>query len=338
MNCLYQIPYKILFILFLALPNLSIQCATITNACDASLLGDQLMNYIKANYLAHKYNIPFVLKPFVNSDKFKLYDVHPKNNTKQGPLIRKEQQLNLSSNTINQISYFCKIDGFNDPLFIHTWISALQDKTFMNKMRNLIALKHHSIPVPPKDHISVAVHIRKPLGGGQNISLQLYDQTNLIKDKHLPYDVEWPYKSIPDQYYIDQIKKVLALLPNEPIFIKLFSNSVNPLALLNIYKREIKPDNNVTMTIDTKPFNNYIAEDMIEMTNFNYLIRGQSNFSQISDFIGKHIMTISPNTISWYKNTKGERCLAVDTLIIKTKNENDDYQFRTINNDNNPLT
>ena len=72
--------------------------------------------------------------------------------------------------------------------------------------------------------------------------------------------------------------------------------------------------------------------DLISLSRFPYMIRSISNFSQISDFIGEHKLVISPKQMAYYRDKKNKKHLVIETVTIKTRDENGIIHKRTEKN------
>ena len=95
--------------------------------------------------------------------------------------------------------------------------------------------------------------------------------------------------------------------------------------MINRFKKRINEPN--IRFSHTKNWVASVVNDLVLMSQFDYLIRGRSNFSQIADLKGNQKMVISPKNFAWYKNEKNENCLVVETLRIKSKLSNGKFAF-----------
>lgn len=310
--------------------SLSTQAAGITNAGDTGRLGDALMNYIKAKFIAHKYNIPFFLTTFPHADELVLFgaEKHGKGWFDREKTIRHESQLRaIDPSILYYIGYHCVVDGWADPLDITTWYT---DEEFRDSMRYLIQPKKllHSIELPI-DKITVAVHVRRPSHHDTPLcSLQEYDVNihpklgrvptenfvQMVDDK--PSDALFPYKFPPDQYYIDQIKRLHAMVDYASLYIYIFSDDRNPESIAHRYENAVGAANITFACRKNGSHETCILEDLFNMCRFNCLIRSNSNFAQIAEFLGNHKIIIYPKTAFWYTNP---RRLVIGEVVIQDK-------------------
>lgn len=328
----------------------SANCALIINEGNAGWLGDQLLNYIKAKYLSHKYGIPFALRPFSDCNKFVLDDVDrkvmPHSN---GIWVINEAQLNpIDENAIYHVIYQCHIDGWRTSpsleafklfsLTIDFWDDIYNDTVFISEMKRLIALKNNNISNIPQN-VSLAIHVRRPLSTdtGSNIPVfrviacNMYDFSELIRQHEIGEASEF-YKFLPDQYYIDQLIRFAKMVPGKQIDACIFTNHYNPLELCEHYRRELEKNNVLNISLVPQSWVSGTAEELVAMSQFEYLIRSRSNYSQIADFIGNHKIVISPGDLALYKDSRNRDCAVVETVMIKTKNEDGSYKREIFSN------
>lgn len=314
----------------------NVESALMTNAANAGYLGDQLINYIKAKYLSSKYNIPFSLTPFPHSEKLILSDLEFRGHN-NGVHVQVEHEHQVSSNghIFYNVSYYCKMHGWSDAFDTYTWHSVLQDKAFMQEMRKMIALKNDTPIDSFSDDIMLAVHVRRPSNADDNHlkSCQFYTFAQLHRDRdmRIAMDDPFPFKFLPHQFYIDQIKRLANIFPAKNIRVYIFTDSTNPQEICSIYNSIIQ-DDRITFHCKNNHYTTSVAEDLVALSKFDYLIRSKSNFSQIADFIGNHKMVISSDTLGWYKNELGQDCLVAETVIIKKRDQDGNCVQEVVNN------
>jgi hypothetical protein len=295
-------------------------------------LGDKLIMFTKAKWVAHYCNLPFYYKPFKYSDNLAMHDLElqfsPKikqsyRSTQQyeivhGPL---EQYISSQANKLYIIHYFFGLPDWTrtqelyDSQEIMLWSEMIHDQSFINELKKVIRPRNSStlsIFTPPADKLSVAVHVRK--GGGFDhplISPQIYDLNSLSDLKSEARmtkgeiaDKVWPLKFVPDQFYIDQIKRLSELCNDIPMYVHIYTDDLNPKNIITLYTRMVNKPN---ITFDCRETNNHhdlhVLEDMFSIANYDCLIRGGSNFPQIAQLIGNHKIVIYPLSCKWSRNT-----------------------------------
>ena len=280
-----------------------------------SRFGDYIALYSAAKFLSEKYGIQLLYKRFPFSHLLAM-DLHEKkydkgllNQFKKILPIRSEKEFIKQADPKQPLLYnICRV-GFS---FEEICAYAETNAAFYDTLRKMIApIKPLDEFWLPQDRITVAVHVRK--GGGYDrplSSIQQFDghlnsveYTQTVVGCKLYYtyiDQKFPLKFPPDQYYIDQIKKLSTMLNDAPLYVYLFTDDSNPIAILEEYEWIIGKSNilfNCRREENRHDLN--VIEDFFAMTKFDCLIRPQSNFSKGVQLIGKHKIVIHPKKAAW---------------------------------------
>lgn len=218
-------------------------------------------------------------------------------------------------------------------------------KTLKNMLTPLRVTKTLKLP---KDKICVAVHIRT--GGGFDkplLSHQYYDtqshpieykQFVLHQDSHdlqkallenIPTidketktgefaDEIWPDRFPPEQFYVDQIKKLSEFLNNQNIYVYIFTDDANHKALTKRIKQMVNKKN---ITFSCKNSHNAhnvdVLEDMTNMAQFDCLIRPGSHYSYMAQLMGNHNIVVYPLKEKWITS----KTLLVDRVGITIRRD-----------------
>lgn len=295
--------------------------------------GDKLLMYIKAKWIAEKYNLQFFYKPFIYSDLLALHDCDmqwddsikknftehrdPYSNVEHSKTVSVdcENFVDLNKPVLHTIHYYFQLTdwGMQQALYdtqeVGDWKGLYDDELFRKKLRNLIkpTAPIHYIEIPD-NRTSIAVHVRK--GGGYDnglLSLQTQDDqgsTSLpcvcANESREYMDVGYRLKFPPDQYYIDQIRKLSEELHDDPLYVHIFTDDQNPLALTAKYEKFVSKKNIIfgCRSKDNK-HDRYVIDDLFNMIRFDYLIRSGSNFPQVAQLIGNFKKVIYPRAASW---------------------------------------
>ncbi len=300
--------------------------------------------------IAFKFNIPLLLYP-----RHALSSTNAIIPKKFEGIIRIEHEQNIieheQENVIFEISApDFHIDGCSGVEEKMEYI--LQDQYFAAEIKKML---QPIIPLPkitlPKDKITVAVHVRK--GGGYDpplSSIQYY--TNNMQDSQLDVidsdidmlasccdahnsrldvihyyqnpssyysdiaDKKWPPRFPPEQYYVDQIKRISKLFDNAPLFIHIFTDDQNPSRLVNKIKKEVNKDN-ITFSCRShgNMYNLNVIEDFYNMSRFDCLIRPASHFSLAAQLLGDHKIIIYPKHWKWV----GKKLIIDEVSIIDNR-------------------
>ena len=273
-----------------------ISMSAITYNLNGGRFGDNLFSYCKTRWLADKYGIPLLYKPFQYSKKLKLH--------KKGIKYTRRSPLKFKAACYLTGSRFRKLQPEEGILYIKKWYYDVKvdwkDTVFIKKLRKLI---RPSVPLDnnitlPKNCVTVAVHVRR--GGGYRM-----DTKQLIDSQ--------PLRFASDQFYIDQIKRLATMFKGKDLYIHIFTDDRNPEVVVENFKRAINIDR-ITYgcrKLGNNPYS-YVLEDFFAMMKFDCLIRPKSHYSRFVERLGNNKVIIAPIHIS--KNKEGE---VIDTIRIR---------------------
>lgn len=206
---------------------------------------------------------------------------------------------------------------------------------YEKKLKELIRPLEVIGPLPkPEGVITVAVHVRK--GGGFDMPLasaqeyQLDDKPikgfYLIKNslagsytdiwplnwpagpkffealaaylvkKNRFSDYIWPIKFPPDQYYIDQIKKLAELLPGKNLLIYIFTDDPKPELIVQRYSKALESFPRIIFSY-RQAGNHHtknVLHDLFSLTQCDCLISASSSFGFIAQLLGDHSIIMFP--------------------------------------------
>jgi len=232
--------------------------------------GDQIISYSKAKLLSFKYDLLFLYKPFEHSNKLEMHQKETHYSQKTAAqcdrTVNIQNECNINPKSLENIlytsPYHLALTGSN--IFVnnktensaeHLCHYTLLNPSFAHELKKMIS-PTIQLPKPslPPDKICVAVHVRKgsntdrPLGsiqqysGHENLVTYNFQSYPLVKIRsnhfnkkrppHNHADKTWPQKFPPDQYYIDQIKKLSAMFHDAPLYVYLFTDHHNPHTIL----------------------------------------------------------------------------------------------------------
>ncbi len=187
----------------------------VTYESSGGRFGDHLITYLHAKWISYRYGIPLAFHPFLYSDALAVHGLETPLDPRQKVVpVTDLSQLNHLEDKIYQILYVTDCMGeylnghpyWNNRPFIHVdW----NDRNFIEWVRP--CLEPH-IPLSllklPSDKVTVALHIRRPYGiDGDESIYQIF-----------------PYKFLPDQFYIDQLHWIYEEMGRRPLYVYIFSN------------------------------------------------------------------------------------------------------------------
>jgi hypothetical protein len=123
-------------------------------------------------------------------------------------------------------------------------------------------------------------------------------QTKLLLFKKNNYsDYIWPIKLPPDQYYIEQIKVLVSMVPPEKqLQIILFTDDANPEGIVERYLHALGNPSKIKFyfrKFDNK-HNQNVIEDLFYLASCDCIISAYSSFALSAHFIGHHSIIIYP--------------------------------------------
>ncbi len=293
-------------------------------------LGDQLIGYLHAKWVAYKFKLPFLYKPFAYSDQLMMHELDEhytaahKQEFMHKVTLQTGQSLNdfvdlKKDNTLYIIPYFPEIYNESRSCSVHTWyykegqhpyfLVDWRDIEFHRLIQRYITPREVlSLVYPPSDdRISIAVQIRKNSGGFDFPLLHgMHEEESRYNPQQIYVDVVFPMKHPPESYYVEQLKRVIEMYPEKKFYVYIFTDDPDPLtitkhieAAVGCMQAEFACRNT---GINTHFVN--VLEDMFSMTNFACFIRPDSNLGIVADKIGDHTIVVSPRDHVWEKKNK----------------------------------
>ncbi len=269
--------------------------------------GDKIIYYVTAKWISYKFNIPLLLKPFQYSSMLRLgreeekYSKGIAGQFKQIVPVGSEQGI-IEYEKENVI--FESKGIFFRPIgctgLEQTIEYMLKDQSFADELRNML---QPVVPLPqislPQDKVTVAVHIRKGGGFDRPLNSIQYYHSNIVSNKFYA-DQRWPLKFPPEQYHVDQIKRISTLFDDAPLFVYIFTDDRNPSRLVNGIKKAVNKSN-ITFSCRNRgnTHNTHVIEDFYNMARFDCLIRSGSHFAIAAQLLGNHKVIIYPKHSKW---------------------------------------
>ncbi len=299
---------KVFFSIFFSLYGSIVVTAQVNQAITyfwgGGRFGDKIISYTTAKWISYKFNIPLLLKQFKYSSMLRLgreekkYAKETVKQFKKGVMPIKSEK-DVIAHAKDNVIFESRggrftVNGSSCVEKLVTYI--LKDQNFMKKLKYML---QPVVPLSqielPEDKVTVAVHIRK--GGGFDsalCSIQYYARKELYADKR------WPLKFPPEQYYVDQIKKISSLFDDKPLFIHIFTDDRNPPKLVNRIKEAVNK-NNITFSCRSEgnAHDAHVIEDFYNIARFDCLIRSSSHFGIATQLLGNHQAVIYPQYFKW---------------------------------------
>lgn len=288
---------------------LDIAAAGITYEFSGGRFGDNLAAYAHAKWLSYKTGIPLYYRPFKYSDKLAMHmqekhlDHYLDNFSRHIVLSKESMALDSSSDCLYIVPYFSESEyEFRYP-WTKDWIYfrvEWEDDEFHRLLCSMIApVNQVSIPahMQPADAVSVALHVRK--GGGFDYPL-LSEAKEVNPD--IPYaDYYAGLRFAPETFYLEQIRRLSALLANKRMYIYLFTDHENPQEIVDRFKKNLVGYDHIQFAYRASGNNHdaHVLEDFFAMSRFDCVIHPQSHFSLMACKLGRPKIEIFPTSFHW---------------------------------------
>ena len=174
-----------------------------------------------------------------------------------------------------------------------------KDPVFVELLRkNIVSIKPITPLHLPEDRFHVAVHVR--VGAGPDAKGMFQGGGNLCKEG-LCHDQVLPFRFPPLTYYTEQLKRLSELLDDQPMYVQIFTDSSEPEGIA-AQLREIvgKPNILYNYRGQGNQHDANVLEDFFALTQFEYLIRGESNFSIMAQHLGNFKVVMYPTKCVWH--------------------------------------
>ncbi len=265
----------------------------ITYSFSGGRLGDNLVTYVEARWLAYKVGLEFYYRPFKYSDLLAMHTMHT--NYRDHDKLRivsveDVEKFVQKTDTLYVISCFPlnnHID-WNDPIFY---------QMMKEEISPLITIPKLEVP---KGDLNVGIHVRR--GGGWDY--QLKQKGTLINASFsggtVFEDVLFPMRFAPDTYYIEQLRYLLERFPDRKLFVNIFTDDPRPDLIAEKYTRELA-HSRITFNYRTEgnKHDANVLEDLFMLSQCDILIRSASNFSAMAGRLGRAKLEIYPSDCVW---------------------------------------
>ncbi len=260
----------------------------ITYSFSGGRLGDNLVAYFHAKWLAYKYTLPFRYIPFPYADNFMLSDEdRPFNPSEFQNTITTTNETDLKAVSNSSIFVIPYLPVNKEYLYnpekreLSTWAPAFQveweNPEFRSLIRRCLTPKTPLLVANlPSDKITVGVHIRRGAGDASHF-------------------IGMPLKFPNDNYYLQQITRLSRIFKDQPLYVYILTDDLNPSSIVEYYQDNLK---NPNIYFDyCKERNNpsiNVLEDFFLITKFDCLIIPNSNFSLMASKIADSAIVITP--------------------------------------------
>ena len=307
-----------------------LQSTELTYTFSGGRFGDNLIAYVHAKWVAYKYGLKLLYKPFAYSDQLVLHkeEAYFDKNKHYDNIIKLTDKIKINTaiaaNWLYIVPYYPEcIAELNQFKRAYPFCCAVDwnDPVFLANVRYLISpIKQLQLLSLPTDRRCVALHVRK--GGGYDAKPLLDGGVFRTTKGATAADVSYPLKFPPDDFYIEQLKNVSTFFNNAPLYVYIFTDDQDPKRLADKYSSELKLPN---ITFDYRKtgnaHNTNVLEDFFSMMKFDVLIRSESSFSLVASRLAPEQLVIYPLTASYQSNEQWSHGLLKITQFCVVKNK-----------------
>ncbi len=284
----------------------------VTYVFSGGRFGDCLLTYIHAKWIAYRYQMPLLYKPFKYSEQLAMhtlelmYNKELLSNFPKQVVLGKGKSVNpYEGSVLYRVlyfphsvyeHYFCnRRDSFSPPFFHMDYLDPAFKAELRKVIRPVSVLPKLELP---KDRTTVALHMRRGKG---------FDGPDL--------NIIAPYKEPPLSYYVSQLRILSNLYPEGPLYVHLFTDDPEPKELLAELKEELV---DLDITYATREsYNSHdsnVLEDFFSMLDFDCLVRSESNYSICVEILGDFKAVCS---IEYIECEKNQPCVSKSRVVVK---------------------
>lgn len=262
---------------FLLLIDLDSKESAVTYVLNGGRFGDNISSYSRAKWISYKYKIPLLYRPIHHSKELQVHRLEKHYRNSHLKLFTAVQEIPEEGDY--------EIDPEAGILYEVAWKSNVEidweDREFLKIIRNSLALKKPLNPLNiPSDMISIAMHLRSP--GWYPI-----DNETLI---HI-----FPLRWVTTEFYIEQLKRIMSLYPDKQFFVHIFTDHHHPEILVSEIDEQINDERvHYDFRTEGNRHNLNVVQDFWHMTQYNCLIRAESQFSKHAEVLGEYDIVIWP--------------------------------------------
>jgi len=284
--------------------------SAVTYSLSGGRFGDNLLAYCHAKWISYSYTIPLLYKRFGYSEQLMMhlletpYDLALEKTFEKVIIYAPGCVIDPCAGYLYVIPYFPEsMIDYSNAKFPYLFATDWADPAFKSLLRKMIApIAPINGPQLPENYFTVALHVRK----GTNWDVP-HDKTTPQK-----LTASLPLLFAPDSYYINQLKKIVMLVPDKSIYVHVFTDDFNPGQLAEKYRKAVDNERMIFGYRTTRNYDFlYILDDFFALTQFDCLIRTHSNFSFTASKLGNYTIQITP----WHSTMKNNETI-IDQVTI----------------------
>jgi hypothetical protein len=237
-----------------------------------------------AKWISYKYNLTILYKPFIYSDDFMMDSIEQRFSKEQrfSRIIEVSSEdvfkRGIDHNALYVVPYFpespYELKNEKWPCYFKVnW----GDLAFVKVLSEMVSPKR-TVPKRsmPRDSITVAMHVRR---GG---SFEPFYENAFVK---FPQDI----------FYIKALEQIYTMIEGKSLYVFIFTDDEHPEVIAKPFVSIFK-DKNIIFDYrhDKNDHNINVLKDFFALTQFDCLIRPDSNFSLCASKLKRYLVEISP--------------------------------------------
>lgn len=286
----------------------------VTYSGSGGRLGDNLVAFLHAAYVAYVYDLQLLYTHFNYFDQLALSKMFAKQSDLKNTALKVKhfaphEKLSISqdNNIVYVIPYFPAGDYDRNHCNCFKFDCDWNNKEFLTFIRSAVRpLSAFAAPTLEDYKIHIALHIRR--GGGADAPLYnrmpSSESAESLTKKRVPppgayADTGYPMKFPPVAYYIQQLKKIIQMCAPSPIHVHLFTDDTDPGSLVARIKSELNYNVEFTWRTSGNYHNRNVLEDLFTMPHFDILLRSDSNYAVVAEKLKDYLLVVSPVDYVW---------------------------------------
>lgn len=294
----------------------------ITYSLSGGRFGDNMLAYYHAKYASIVSGLPLLYCEFPYSDQLVMHEKElnlidfDSNKFTKKVIFKKGDRLRLEKNKgiLYEIPYFPAYRQEHEDPHTNFFYFPVDWNNFVFKIeiQKMAAARNNlNLISIPSNCLTIGIHIRHN-SNGYDLPILHEVKTDSCPIRFKYCDVCFPLKHVPLSYYVQQLKRILKLYPDVPVYVFIFTDDYTPSRFIPMFIDAI-PDSRVVYDYrhDINAHDKNVLEDFFSMALFDCFIRPESNIGIAASKIADYKTLIIPSHHRWEGNN-----LIIDRVLI----------------------
>jgi hypothetical protein len=263
-----------------------IQAGFVTYNFSHGRFGDRLLSYMHAKWISYKYGLTLLYKPFIYSENLMMdsLEQHLSKSQRFSRIIEVSSEdvfkNGIDHNALYVVPYFpeslYELNHFASAYFAVDW----SNQKFVKVLNETVRLKMSLLKrVLPTGVITVAMHVRR---GGS------FEPFSVITK-------EWSIKAPQEEFYKETLKHLYTTLGEKPLYVFIFTDDQQPEIIAERFTKAFQGKRiEFDYRREKNDYNINVLDDFFALTQFDCLIRSDSNFSFCASKLKTYTVEITP--------------------------------------------